>query len=48
MLRLKTLEVQMTPILMVLFALDGTACGMAEETLALYSLSIPVMRKLDG
>lgn len=32
----------MIPFLMALFALGGTTCGMAKETLAFYVLLIPV------
>jgi uncharacterized ion transporter superfamily protein YfcC len=41
--RLKGREIWMIPILMTLFAIGGTVYGMAEETLAFYTLVIPVM-----
>lgn len=43
MVRLKEREKWMIPILMGLFAAGGTIYGMAEETLAFYTLVIPVM-----
>jgi uncharacterized ion transporter superfamily protein YfcC len=43
MTRLKGREKWMIPILMGLFALGGTTEGMAEETLAFYTLLTPVM-----
>ena len=43
MARLKGRENWMIPILMALFAAGGTSYGMAEESLAFYSLLIPVM-----
>ncbi len=36
-------EIYMIPILMIAFALGGTTYGMAEESLAFYSIIIPVM-----
>ncbi|MFG3453810.1 YfcC family protein [Stutzerimonas stutzeri] len=36
-------EIWMIPILMTLFALGGTTYGMAEETLAFYSILIPIV-----
>src|SRR3954453_16497310 len=41
--RLKGRERWMIPILMIVFALGGTTYGMAEESLAFYSLVIAVM-----
>src|SRR5678815_1769198 len=41
--RLKGRERWMIPILMTVFALGGTTYGMAEESLAFYSLVIAVM-----
>ena len=43
MARLKGREKWMIPILMALFAAGGTIYGMAEESLAFYTLVIPVM-----
>ncbi len=43
MSKLKGHENRMIPILMGLFAAGGTSYGMAEESLAFYSLLIPVM-----
>ena len=43
MVRLKEREKWMIPILMGLFAAGGTIYGMAEESLAFYTLVIPVM-----
>ncbi len=43
MSRLKGREKWMIPILMALFAAGGTIYGMAEESLAFYTLVIPVM-----
>lgn len=43
MRHLKGHEIWMIPILMTLFAIGGTTYGMAEETLAFYSILIPVM-----
>src|SRR5690606_13490336 len=43
MRHLKGHEIWMIPILMTLFAIGGTSYGMAEETLAFYSILIPVM-----
>ena len=43
MVRLKGREKWMIPILMGLFAAGGTIYGMAEESLAFYTLVIPVM-----
>ncbi len=43
MARLKGREKWMIPILMGLFALGGTVYGMAEETIPLYALLVPVM-----
>ena len=43
MARLKGREKWMIPILMALFAAGGTIYGMAEESLAFYTLIIPVM-----
>jgi len=43
MSRLKGRENWMIPILMALFAAGGSSYGMAEESLAFYSLLIPVM-----
>ena len=43
MVRLKGREQWMIPILMGLFAAGGTIYGMAEESLAFYTLVIPVM-----
>ncbi len=43
MSKLKGHENRMIPILMALFAAGGTSYGMAEESLAFYSLLIPVM-----
>jgi len=40
---LKGKEIMLIPILMTLFAAGGTIYGMAEETLAFYSLIIPVV-----
>lgn len=39
---LKGKEIWMIPILMVLFGIGGTTYGMAEETIALYPIIIPV------
>lgn len=41
--RLKGREIWLIPILMTLFAAGGTIYGMAEETLAFYTLIIPVL-----
>ena len=41
--RLRGRERWMIPILMTVFALGGTTYGMAEESLAFYSLVIAVM-----
>ncbi len=43
MVRMKGREKWMIPILMALFAAGGTVYGMAEESLAFYTLIIPVM-----
>lgn len=43
MARMRGREKWMIPILMALFAAGGTVYGMAEESLAFYSLIIPVM-----
>jgi len=43
MMRLEGREKWMIPILMALFAAGGTIYGMAEESLAFYTLIIPVM-----
>ena len=43
MARMKGSEIWMIPILMSLFAIGGTVCGMAEETLPFYMLLIPVV-----
>jgi len=43
MLAMKGREKWMIPILMALFAAGGTTYGMAEETLAFYTLVIPIM-----
>src|SRR5690606_3200383 len=43
MRHLKGHEIWMIPILMTLFAIGGTTYGMAEETLAIYAILIPVM-----
>lgn len=40
--RMKGREKLMIPILMILFALGGTTFGMAEETIAFYTLILPV------
>ncbi|WP_435105332.1 YfcC family protein [Arhodomonas sp. AD133] len=43
MRKLEGHEIWMIPILMTLFAIGGTTYGMAEETLAFYSILLPVM-----
>ena len=41
--RMRGREIWMIPIMMALFAIGGTTYGMAEETLAFYSILVPVM-----
>ena len=41
--KLRGREIWMIPILMILFAAGGTIYGMAEETLAFYTLIVPVI-----
>ncbi|EEX08467.1 C4-dicarboxylate anaerobic carrier [Ruegeria lacuscaerulensis ITI-1157] len=41
--RMRGREIWMIPIMMVLFSIGGTTYGMAEETLAFYSILVPVM-----
>lgn len=41
--RFKNKDILIIPIAMVLFALGGTSCGMAEETLPFFAIFMPIM-----